>query len=184
MRARFTSRDKEFFGPRTSPSEIDLADGAADADARLDGQARQHGLEDLAADVVEKDVHAARAVLLEFVLDRSGLVVDAGVEAEFAHDPLALGRAAGDADHAAALDLRELACELSHGDGRARDDHRLTRLGLADLEQPEVGRQPGAAQHQPILERAQQGIDLGQIGSRHLFGADAEYSCTPSRPIT
>jgi len=123
-------------------------------------------------------------VLLEFVLDRSGLVVDAGVEAEFAHDPLALGRAAGDADHAAALDLRELACELSHGDGRARDDHRLTRLGLADLEQPEVGRQPGAAQHQPILERAQQGIDLGQIGSRHLFGADAEYSCTPSRPIT
>ena len=170
----------------TGVGVVVLADRAADDDARLAVDARQHGVEDLAADVVEVDVDAFRAVRLQAVLDRAGLVVDAGVEAELLDDPLALRRAAGDADDAAALDLRELADGLADRAGRARDDDRLAGLRLADVEQAEVAGHAGHAEHvEPLRRRADAQVDLGELAAVDLaLGRSVAYSCTPSAPLT
>src|SRR5262249_53540834 len=76
----------------------------------------------------------------------AGLVVDAGVEPQLLCDVAAFVRTAGDADRAATLDLGDLA---DHGADRAGGcgyDHRLARLGLAHLEQAEIGGPSGHTQ--------------------------------------
>jgi hypothetical protein len=93
-------------------------------------------VEDLAADVVEVDVHALRAVLLEAVLDRVVLVVDAGVKAELVDHEIAFVLAAGDADHAAAQLPGDLAHGLADRAGRAGHHHGLAGLRLADSSRP------------------------------------------------
>ena len=89
--------------------EVVGRDVAAQHDAAAIGEPAQHGVEQLAADVVEEDVDASRRELLEARRDVFGLVVDARVEAELVDDPRALGRAAGDADDVRAAQLRDLA---------------------------------------------------------------------------
>jgi hypothetical protein len=74
--------------------------------------AGEHGVEDLAADVVEVDVHALGAMFSSGPRGVAGLVVDAGVEAQLLDHPVALGLAAGNADHAAAQELGDLADRL------------------------------------------------------------------------
>src|SRR5207237_10252438 len=99
---------------------------------------------------------AFRAMLLWGVAHVAGLVVDARVETEFLDDPLALRGAARDADDAAALELRQLADGLSHRARCARNNHRVARLRLADIEQAEVRRHARPAQHvEPLRHRAQ-----------------------------
>src|SRR5262249_12500716 len=64
------------------------------------------GVEDLPSDVVEIEVDPIRRELPQARGDVLVLVVDRGGEAELIHDPAALLRAPGDADHlAGALDL-------------------------------------------------------------------------------
>src|SRR5205085_7576032 len=81
---------------------------SAHGDARIHVEARQHGVQNGSADVVEIDVDTLRCGLGEGWLDRTRLVVDAVIEAEVVNDVAALLRATGDADSAAALD----ACDL------------------------------------------------------------------------
>ena len=65
-----------------------LRDRAADDDACTPVEQQQQRIEDLAADVVEIDVDALRAVLREAGLHVFRLVVDGGVEAELVDDVL------------------------------------------------------------------------------------------------
>src|SRR6516225_3247471 len=50
--------------------------------------------------------------------------------------------AAGDADRAATLDLRDLADDRADRAGGGRDHDGLAWLRLADIEQPEIGGEP------------------------------------------
>ena len=110
---------------------------------------------------------------LEAVLHRTGLVVDAGIEAELLHDPLAFRRTAGDADGAAALDLRELPDRLADRAGGAGHDDGLAGLRLADVQQAEVA---GHARHaedvQPLCRRADAQIDLDEFAAAELARAE------------
>ncbi len=72
-------------------------------------QIGEHGVEDIAADIVEIHVDAVWTVRPQALARVSCLVVDRGVEAEFLDEVAAFVGAARDADRAAALDLRDLA---------------------------------------------------------------------------
>jgi hypothetical protein len=79
-----------------------VGDEAADRHTREVVQKRQHGVEHLAADVLEVDVDPRRAGGFQ-PLRRGGLaVVEAGVESEFLPDVAALPLPPGDADSATA----------------------------------------------------------------------------------
>src|SRR5581483_4848922 len=122
---------------------------------------RQHGVEHLAADVLEVDVDALRTGLAKLPGEVAGLVVDAGVEPQLVGDVAALFGSAGDSDRAAALDLGDLSDHRADGSGCRRDDHRLAGLGLADLEQAEVGSQARHAEPaDPAREGGEAGVDL------------------------
>ena len=56
-----------------------------------------------------------------------------------------LGVRAGVADDLAALDLGDLAHEAAHGPGGTVHDDSLAGLGLAELQEAEVGGVPGHA---------------------------------------
>ena len=99
---------------------------------------------------------------------QSGVVtVDRGVEPELVDQPLALVLAAGDADRARALELRDLADDRAHGAGRRGHDDGLALLRLADVEQPEVRGHAGEA------ERPEQALDrqAGVTGNRASAGS-------------
>ena len=99
------------------------------------------------------------------------LVVDAGVEAEFAGHVGALVGAAGDADRAAAARLRELADGAADRAAGSADDDRLPGLRLADLHQAVPG---GDARHAHRAEERRQRnatrVDLAQ----HAGGRSVE----------
>ncbi len=59
-------------------------------------------------------------------------------------------RTAGDADHAAAEDLADLARDRPDRTRRARHDDGVAFFRLPDVEHPEVGREPGDAEHAEI----------------------------------
>ena len=137
----------------------------------MHGEMGEGGIEDLAADIVEKDVDAIRAGFAQAGGDVLSLVVDGRVEARRLRQPAALVGAAGDADRAAALDLRDLADEGAGGAGSTRDHHRLAGLGTPDVEQAEIGR--GAVQED--AQRAFQrkaGRELGEPVGTFGPGAD------------
>src|SRR5699024_5766136 len=84
------------------------ADPAADHHAGTGGNAGEHVVEDLPADIVVDHVDAPRAVLLDLRLHIVGLVIDRSVVSRLAHQPVALVLTTRDADHAAPGDFREL----------------------------------------------------------------------------
>src|SRR5467141_2656244 len=86
----------------------------AQGDAGKRVQAPQHGVEDLAPDVLEIDVDALRSRLGQTVRQPARFVVHARVEAEFLDGVAALFASAGDADRTAALDLRDLPDHASY----------------------------------------------------------------------
>jgi hypothetical protein len=121
-------------------------------------------LGDGAADIVEVDVDAVRARVLQRRPHVVALVVDAGVvSVQLLQVRHLLGRA-GDPDHPAAPgDPRELADDLADGTGRGRDDDRVTRLRLPHVEEAEVRREPGAAEHvQRRLDGRHRRVDLAE----------------------
>src|SRR5204863_4668805 len=95
---------------------------AADRDPRADVQPRMHRRRDLAADVVEVDVHAVRARRLHSGADVAGLVVDRLVEAVELAKILELFRAARDPDRPAARDTGDLARDRADRAGCRGDD--------------------------------------------------------------
>src|SRR5581483_1166457 len=128
-----------------------FGDEAAHHDARAHPHQLQHRIEDFAAHVLEMHVHAIGAGLRERLLQSPRLVVDAGVEAELVDDVAAFLRTAGDADGAAAPQLRELAHDAAHRARGGRDHHGFARLRPADLLQAEVGRHPGHAEDAEVV---------------------------------
>src|SRR6516164_3224645 len=121
---------------------------------------REARLEDVAADIVEINVDAVRRRGLERLEDIAFLVVDRGIEAEFGREPAALFLAAGDTDDAAALDPGDLADDRTHRARGGGNYHGLAGLRLADVEQAEIGGQPGDAVH---AEQIGHRLDLRQF---------------------
>src|SRR3954471_9892305 len=108
-----------------------LRDRAAAGDAAVIVHLRQAGFENVAADIVEIDVDALRGRRAQRLEHRAVLIIDGGIEAEFGGQPVALVGAAGDADHAATIDLRDLPDDRADR-ARGRGDHdRLALFGLA-----------------------------------------------------
>src|SRR5258706_1189000 len=133
--------------------EAVLRDQAADDDAPEEVRERQQRIEDLGADVFEANVHPAGARFAQPLGEVTGLVVDAGVVAQLLHRVIALRLAAGDADHAAAFDLHQLACDATHRAARGGYDDRLALLRLADFKEPEPRGDPGHAKHSQVVRR-------------------------------
>jgi len=132
------------------------------------GDAQQDGVEDLAADVVEVDVDAVRRLLAQLGAQIRGLVVDRRVEAQLVGQPRALLGSARDADHTAALELRDLARGRTDRARRARDDDGVALARLAHVQQPEVRRHAGHAQRaEPALGRRDVEVDGAQAVARH-----------------
>ena len=139
-------------------------DGAAEGDAAEIVQAREDGVEDPAADILEIGIDTLRAELVEHRAHVTlGLVVEAGVVARLGHRPLALLLVAGAAHDMRARQLGELAGDLADRAGRGGDEHRLAGLGLADVLDAVPGGEARHAQHAEIgRERDAGRIDLAQ----------------------
>ena len=138
-------------------------DHAAQGHAAVVVHPRDDGVHDVAADVLEVDVDPVRAEPVQGRADVLALVVDGPVEPEFAGQPVALGLAAGDADHAGALQLGDLADDRADRTGGGGDDDGLARLRLADLAEAEPGRKARAAQNAHVG---------GQRHARELSGGE------------
>ena len=92
------------------------------------------------------------------------LVIDRRVEAELVDDVTAFFGAAGDPDDAATFDLRDLPDDHADGAGRPRHHDRLAGLGLADVEQAEVGGYSRHAEPADVhRQRDRACIDLGEL---------------------
>ncbi len=154
-----------------------VVDGAADHHPRPPRQPPQRGLEHRPADVVEVDVDAVGARRA----DRLGqvvavLVVDGGVEAEHLGQVAALVRTARTAHRATAVDLGQLADHAADRARRRRHQHGVARLGGADVEQAEVGGQPGQAEHPQIVGQRRAGVGGQPLEMRRLHGRVALHA--------
>jgi len=134
------------------------------------GDVEQEGVERLAADVVERDVDPVGAQVAEARHHVLAAVVDDRVEPGLVAQPRAFLVAPGDADHAAAADLRDLRGNAAGRTRGARDDDGLALARLADVEQAEVG---GQARHAEAPERVGQVAALGHASqARDAVGSD------------
>ena len=115
----------------------------------------------LAAHILEIDVDAVRAGGGERGFQvPAGPVVDRGVHPGLVAEPGAFLVRAGGADHAAALQLGDLADDRADRARGRRDEHRLALLRPADVEQADIGRLARHAEHADIgLERRDVRID-------------------------
>ena len=121
---------------------------AADRHAGPRVEHRDHGIGDRAADVVEVDVDALGAQLAQlFDVVLGGAIVERAVEAQLVDDIASFFVVSRNAHGAATFDLGDLADDRADGPGRARDEDGLARLGRADVEQAEIGREARHAQH-------------------------------------
>ena len=98
-----------------------LADQAADGDAAKGVHLREQLVEDLTADVFEQAVYSPRCRRQNGGRQITGLVVDAGIEAQFLGDIAALLASAGDADGMRAVQLGQLADDAANRPGGRRD---------------------------------------------------------------
>src|SRR5580704_4869675 len=97
---------------------IVLRDRTAKWNPRSLGELGECGIENVAANVVEKDVDSFRAMFSQRGRHVFLLVVDRRVEAEFFDDVLALLRSARNSDDAATLDLADLPDDAANGSRR------------------------------------------------------------------
>jgi hypothetical protein len=131
----------------------------------------------IAPPTLSKNVDARREQRLQARAKVLAAVVDGAVEAKLAGDEGALGRAAGDADDARALDLRDLRGNRAGGAGRARDQHVVAGPDRADLEHAVVRGEPGQAEH----THAQRDRHAGrQLRDLHEAGAVADGVVLPA----
>ena len=98
---------------------------------------------DRPADILEVDVDAIGARRGEGSGQIVGMPVDGLIEAELLREVAQLLRPASNADDPAARDLRYLACDRTDRARRRRDDDRIARRGPADLDEAEIGGEPG-----------------------------------------
>src|SRR5712692_3923847 len=138
-----------------------FGDQAANHDTRIHVHQPQRGVENLAADVLEVDVDAFGAGLLEAAMELARLVVDAGIEAQLAADVVAFLLPARDTDRAAAPDLRQLPHHAADRARGGRHHQRLARLGLSDVLQPEIRRYSRHAENAQVTrQRHAAAVDL------------------------
>ena len=123
-----------------------LADGPADHHSRLEGQTSEHGIENVAADVIKIHIDAFRAFALEAGNHILVFVVDGAIETQLINQELALVGAAGNADHTATLEFGDLPGNAAHRAGGAGNHHGFAGLRLANVEQGEIGGHTGHAQ--------------------------------------
>ena len=97
---------------------------------------------DRPAHLLEVDVHAFRCQPVQRGAHILRLVVDRVIEPQLLRHEAALVRPAGDPDHLAALELADLPHDLPDAAGGSAHHQRLARLGLADVQQAEIGRRP------------------------------------------
>src|ERR1700733_13248774 len=117
---------------------LGFRDRTAQRDTRVNVDPSQDFVEDLAADIVEEHVDPVGAKLRKPSTDVFALVVDGGVEVRPVDQPIAFVLATRGANHAAAFDLSDLACDRARSTGCARHHYGLTGLDPADLDHPEV----------------------------------------------
>src|ERR1044071_2216165 len=120
LHAQSVDEDRAPVAHAVGVGRVVVRDRAADDDTAEQVRARQHGVEDLAADIVEVHVDALRTGLLKRRGEIAALVVDAGIEAELVLHVRALLASAGDADGAPTPDLRELAHDAADRTGSRR----------------------------------------------------------------
>src|ERR1044072_5406804 len=100
---------------------------------------RHHCVRNFAANIVEVNIDALWTRIFEYLLQFRALVIDSCVNADLFAEIFILVIAAGDADRAAAFDLRDLANGQAHRARRAGNDHSLALLWLTNVEQTEIG---------------------------------------------
>ena len=119
------------------PGQI-AGDDSAQHDPGFGGDSAEHGVENRAADVVEIDIDASGAVLLECGGEIFVLVVDTRIEPEVLHNSATLLWPSGDTYHAGPGDLGDLAGDRTGGPRGGRDHDCLTRLRPADVGHAEI----------------------------------------------
>ena len=132
---------------RVAGHRVVVGDQAAHRHAGEGIEPRQHRIPDLAADILEIDVDALRAGVLQLRREIGVAMIQALVEAELFLDVAALVGAAGDADGAGAGDLRDLADRGADRAGGRGHHHGFAGLRLADLVQARIGGHAGHAEH-------------------------------------
>src|SRR5262249_38838287 len=114
------------------------------------------------SNVVEVYVYSSRAQLLQFfaiVPDR--LVIEGSIESQFVDQILNLCVGARASYGSAPFYLCDLADQRSHSAGGAGDEDGLASPGMANIQQPEVSRQAGHAEHSDSSrQRRQCGIQF------------------------
>ena len=90
------------------------------------------------------------------------LVVDTGVKAQFVRHVGALVRPTGNAHHPAATGLGQRTKRTAHRATGGGDDHRLTRLGVDDLDQAVPGGHPGHTHCTEVMRQR-------HVGGVHLL---------------
>ncbi len=110
-------------------------------------QFAQKAVQDLAANIVPQHIDSAGGEIAQAGANIFGLVVDRGIEAEFAHQPVALVSTSGDADHPATGDLADLADDRTRRTGSPRHDERITGKRPSDLVEAEIGRHSRGAEN-------------------------------------
>src|SRR5262249_12366270 len=105
------------------------------------------------------------------------LVVDCCIDAELAVQVFAFFIAAGRADDATTLELRDLADDDADRSGGAGDDDSLAFLWLADVEQAEGRGQAGTSKHAECGRRRNTGNDsYHSVGVGDVVQAPAELA--------
>src|SRR5262249_50756151 len=127
--------------------EVVLRDHPAERDPRERVDQAEHGIEHLAADVLEVDVDALRARVAERGVQLAGSIIDRGVGAELLGEPGALLAGARGSDHAAPENLSYLHDERAGCAGGPRDHERLARLRLADFLETVPAGEPRYSEH-------------------------------------
>jgi hypothetical protein len=102
---------------------------------------RESQVQDIAADVVKVHVNEALGGGAEVLDEAWRLVVQRNVIPEFILQPFALVVCAGQTENGAAMEFGNLAYDTAGGSCGSRDDYKVSRLDLTDVENAEVGRQ-------------------------------------------
>src|SRR5215472_1212243 len=148
---------------------------------------RQHGIQDLAADIFEIHIDALRRGGGEIRMEALGPVVDAGVEAEFLDHVVTFLFAPSYAESSGALHSGQLPHDATDCARGRSDDDGFAGLRLANVEQSHPGCDTRHADDAEIgRDRHQLGIDLAEVpavGNRILLPATARADRVAGREL-
>ena len=164
----FEDQVEIIFRARRHVTLLIAGDTTADRNAGMHGQMSQRIVEDLAADIVIKDIDRLRAMFLQLRPNIVILIINRHVIADIVGQPLALFLTARDPNDAATRDLGNLTDHGTGCTGRARHDNRITRLRAAMFQQSEIGGHPGSPQGSQIGGQQLIIRHLVQFTARHM----------------